>query len=99
MSIQDALDGLDGTQVTASGYIARDPSIDWIHFYDDSGLRLRVEMAVDRPTLEAVEACEQVGYKPETGCRATITGAIRVKDDYFQLLVDSVTGLTPVNPN
>jgi hypothetical protein len=95
-TIQEALGSLDGTNVRTSGYIGRDPSLDWIRFYTPDGLRLRVELAVDRPTLEAVEACEHNGWDAVDGCSVTITGAIRVKDDYFQLLVDSVTDLTPL---
>jgi len=95
-TIQDALEQLDGTQIQATGYIGRDPSIDWIRFYTPDGLRLRVELAVDRETLEAVEACEHNGWDAKDGCSVKITGAVRVKDDYFQLLVDSVADLTPL---
>ena len=95
-TIQNALDRLDGTQIQAKGFIGRDPLIDWIQFYTPDGLRLRVELALDRQTLEAVELCEHNGWDVKDGSSVEITGAIRVKGDYFQLLIDSVANLTPL---
>ncbi|TFL16440.1 hypothetical protein [Jannaschia formosa] len=89
VTVEDALAALDGTEIVADGTIGVLVS-DLLAFRLEDRRQFRVEMAVDRPTLERVEACYLNDYNGPV-CPVRITGALRVKDDYFQVLVDSVT--------
>ncbi len=86
---------IDGKDFSSSGRIGLMKSLG-IYFQPQHGPSLRAEMAVDRPTLEAVEACEVKGYgEPDDGCAADVTGAIRLDGTQITVLIDSVSNLTP----
>lgn len=94
-TIESVLDDVSGKNISATGYIGKPEGLDWIYFVMKDGRKFRTELAVDRATLEAIEAC-RLGYQVPSGCAADITGAIRLKDDYFEVLVDSIPSLRPV---
>lgn len=95
--LSDAIASFDNTNISASGAILYEPLSDLIWFEDADGERYRTELALDRSTLEKIEnECVSKGLF-DGGCRASITGAVRIKGDFFQILIDSVTSLTPVD--